>query len=95
MNKTFREPLIKWIEISDLSEYFTQRLMMLFAIKDKWTQKELSIFMDDLQINNLKLKQNKNLFCFGTDAVLLANFAEPKKNASVLYGRKSIAALKN
>jgi tRNA1Val (adenine37-N6)-methyltransferase len=43
-----------------------------------------NIRIDDLQINNLKLKQNKNLFCFGTDAVLLANFAEPKKGASVL-----------
>ncbi len=40
--------------------------------------------IDDLQINNLKLKQDKELFCFGTDSVLLANFAEPKKNSSVL-----------
>lgn len=40
--------------------------------------------IDDLQINNLYLKQDKELFCFGTDAVLLANFALPKKNAEVL-----------
>ena len=40
--------------------------------------------IDDLQINNLKLKQDKNLFCFGTDSVLLANFAEPKKNCQLL-----------
>lgn len=40
--------------------------------------------IDDLQINNLYLKQDKELFCFGTDAVLLANFALPKKNAHIL-----------
>lgn len=40
--------------------------------------------IDDLQINNLHLKQDKELFCFGTDAVLLANFAMPKKNAEIL-----------
>ncbi len=40
--------------------------------------------IDDLQINNLKLKQDKDLFCFGTDAVLLANFASPKKNSNIL-----------
>ncbi len=43
-----------------------------------------NIRIDDLQINNLKLIQDKNLFCFGTDAVLLANFAEPKVGAAVL-----------
>ena len=43
-----------------------------------------NIRTDDLQINNLKLMQNPNLFCFGTDAVLLANFAKIKKNATVL-----------
>lgn len=40
--------------------------------------------IDDLMINGLKLTQDKELFCFGTDAVLLANFASPKKGASVL-----------
>ena len=40
--------------------------------------------IDDLQINNLFIKQDKTAFCFGTDAVLLANFAEPKKNADIL-----------
>lgn len=36
--------------------------------------------IDDLQYKGLRLIQNKNLFCFGTDAVLLANFvrAYPK-----------------
>ena len=40
--------------------------------------------IDDLQINNLFIKQDKTAFCFDTDAVLLANFAEPKKNADIL-----------
>lgn len=32
--------------------------------------------LDDLCINNLKLIQNNNYFCFGTDSVVLANFAK-------------------
>ena len=34
--------------------------------------------IDDLMINNLKLKQNPKGFCFGIDAVLLANFVKDK-----------------
>lgn len=30
--------------------------------------------IDDLQLNGLQLIQDTNLFCFGTDAVLLSNF---------------------
>ena len=44
----------------------------------------MDLRIDDLQINNLKLVQDKNLFCFGTDAVLLANFAKPTINANIL-----------
>ena len=29
--------------------------------------------LDDLGINNLKILQNKNYFCFGFDSVMLAN----------------------
>lgn len=39
--------------------------------------------IDDLQLNGLKLIQDKNGFCFGVDAVLLANFAKVKKGANV------------
>jgi tRNA1Val (adenine37-N6)-methyltransferase len=39
---------------------------------------------DDLQINGLHVIQNPDLFCFGTDAVLLANFAAAKKDEKVL-----------
>lgn len=36
--------------------------------------------IDDLQYNGLKLIQDKNAFCFGIDAVLLANFSIVKPN---------------
>ena len=37
--------------------------------------------IDDLQLKGLKVIQDKNGFCFGIDAVLLANFAKVKKRA--------------
>lgn len=40
--------------------------------------------VDDLQINNLKIIQNPDGFCFGIDAVLLANFVRLKRNARVV-----------
>lgn len=36
--------------------------------------------LDDLQINGFRLIQRKDLFCLGTDSVLLADFAAPKRN---------------
>lgn len=39
--------------------------------------------IDDLQIKDLKLIQDTELFCFSTDAVLLAHFPKIKKNAKV------------
>ncbi|MDR5659217.1 tRNA1(Val) (adenine(37)-N6)-methyltransferase [Serpentinicella sp. ANB-PHB4] len=40
--------------------------------------------VDDLQVNNLKIIQNPKGFCFGIDAVLLANFTTLKKDAKVV-----------
>jgi len=41
--------------------------------------------IDDLQLNNLKIIQNKDGFCFGIDAVLLSDFAkEITSNSKVL-----------
>ena len=41
--------------------------------------------IDDLQINNLKIIQNKDGFCFGLDSVLLSEFANDiKKNSNVI-----------
>lgn len=36
--------------------------------------------LDDLQYNDLKLIQDKNGFCFGTDSVEIANFVKAQKN---------------
>lgn len=38
--------------------------------------------IDDLQLNNLKIIQNKGGFCFGIDAVLLSDFAKDIRNNS-------------
>ena len=41
--------------------------------------------IDNLELNNLKIIQNKNNFCFGIDSVLLSDFAKDiPKNAKVL-----------
>ena len=40
--------------------------------------------VDDLQYKGLKLIQKKDGFCFGVDAVLLANFADIRRNDRVL-----------
>lgn len=41
--------------------------------------------IDDLELNGLKIIQNKDGFCFGMDSVLLSDFAkEIKKNSSIL-----------
>ena len=38
--------------------------------------------IDDLQLNNLKIIQNKDGFCFGIDAILLSDFAKDIRNNS-------------
>lgn len=41
--------------------------------------------IDDLELNNLKIIQNKKLFCFGIDSVLLSDFAKDiRKGSSIL-----------
>ena len=40
--------------------------------------------LDDLQLNGIHVIQKKNGFRFGVDAVLLANFANVRKNARVI-----------
>lgn len=40
--------------------------------------------LDDLQLKRLKIIQDKNGFCFGIDAVLLANFPSIKKDSIVV-----------
>jgi len=40
--------------------------------------------LDDLQLDGLKLIQNRKHFCFGTDAVLVCSFANVKNTSSVI-----------
>ena len=42
--------------------------------------------VDDLQLNGMKIIQNPDMFCFGTDAVLLADYASKaiRKNSTVI-----------
>ena len=41
--------------------------------------------IDDLEINNLKIIQNKEWFCFGVDSVILTGFAkEIHRNSNIL-----------
>ena len=40
--------------------------------------------LDDLQYNGLKLVQNKNLYCFSNDAVMLCNFVKAKKSDTIV-----------
>lgn len=40
--------------------------------------------IDDLQFKGLRIIQNRKGFCFGIDAVLLANFIRVKKNAKLV-----------
>lgn len=40
--------------------------------------------IDDLGIKNLKIIQNKEYFCFGTDSVLLANFVKSEKSSNII-----------
>ena len=52
--------------------------------------------LDDLEIGGFRLIQSPNAFRFGTDSVLLAHFAAPKKNETVVdlgCGTGAIATL--
>lgn len=40
--------------------------------------------IDDLELNGLKLKQNTKGFCFGNDAVYLANYAKCEENETII-----------
>ncbi|MEG2338930.1 MAG: SAM-dependent methyltransferase, partial [Clostridium sp.] len=40
--------------------------------------------IEDLDLKGLKIIQNKEWFCFGIDAVLLADFANAKRSSKVV-----------
>lgn len=48
------------------------------------TNLKLEERLDDLQVNGYEIIQHPGKFCFGMDAVLLANFARVKKNERAL-----------
>ena len=52
-SKSYNEPLIKWIDISELNEKFEERINELYSIKNTWNMKELVLFLEDLEISNL------------------------------------------
>jgi hypothetical protein len=53
MSKSYNEPLIKWIDVSELNEKFEERINELYSIKYTWNMKELVLFLEDLEIGNL------------------------------------------
>ena len=40
--------------------------------------------IDDLEVNGFRIIQNPSFFCFGMDAVLLANFARTRRKDRVM-----------
>ena len=53
-------------------------------MKSELINKDVGERIDDLQCNNLFLIQNPKKFCFGIDAVLLADFVRVKNNGNVV-----------
>ena len=51
--------------------------------------------VEDLECNNLKIIQNKNLYCFTSDSVILANFLKikPKETAVEIGGGCGVVSL--
>ena len=53
-------------------------------MKNELLKEELGERLDDLQCDNLFLIQNPSKFCFGIDAVLLANFVKAKNGGHII-----------
>ena len=84
MSKSYNEPLIKWIEVSELNEKFEERINELYSIKFTWNMKELVLFLDDLEIHNL---QDRILRL--TRPVQEDNIFDKSKKISALYLKKN------
>ena len=84
MSKSYNEPLIKWIEISELNEKFEERINELYSIKFTWNLKELIQFLDDLEIPNL---QDRILRL--TRPLQEDNIFDKTKKISALYLKKN------
>ena len=84
ISKTRKEPLIKWIELSELEDTFEKRIIQLFNMKDKWTGKELRLFMSDLEIGNLHERVGRI-----TQVVTETNIFDKTKQLSYFYYKKN------
>ncbi|MCQ2816293.1 MAG: sister chromatid cohesion protein DCC1 [archaeon] len=84
MNKTFKDPLIKWIDLSSFADNFDERIKQLYQIKEKWTLKELKTFCEDLSLANLVDRINRL-----TQVVSEENLFNKEKKISYLYLKKN------
>ena len=84
MSKSYNEPLIKWIDISQLSEKFEERINELFSIKSTWNMKELTLFLQDLEIANVQDRIMRL-----TRPVQEDNIFDKTKKISSLYLKKN------
>lgn len=83
MNKNIKSTIITTIQISNNILTTTSYFGDFYIMNDN-----ISLLpgerLDDLQINNYKIIQNPEKFCFGMDAVLLSAFAALRKGDNVL-----------
>ena len=84
MSKSYNEPLIKWIDISQLSEKFEERINELYLMKFTWSMKELELFLKDLEIGNLHDRILRL-----TRPVQEDNIFDKSKKNSALYLKKN------
>ena len=84
MSKSYNEPLIKWIDVSDLNEKFEERINELYSIKFTWNLKEIILFLEDLEIGNLQDRIMRL-----TRPVQEDNIFDKTKKISVLYLKKN------
>ena len=84
MSKSYNEPLIKWIEVSELSEKFEERINELFLMKFTWSMKELELFLKDLEMGNLHDRILRL-----TRPVQEENIFDKNKKNSMLYIKKN------
>ena len=83
-SKSYNEPLIKWIDVSILNEKFEERINELYSIKFTWSMKELTLFLEDLEIGNLHDRILRL-----TRPVQEDNIFDKTKKISALYLKKN------